>query len=555
MEIDPPLPSDFNPEKVARFRALFFEESAELLQEAELCLQNSEITGDDETVGTLFRSIHSIKSGAAALGMHRVVAYAHVFEATLEELRRGSYALDNLRRHLFLRGYDMMATLLGAESAKQSLPENLEAELTKAFEVLSGAASAVRSDMAQRAPNHMIMPPVQSQTPVIRIEIAKIDRLVNLASELTILEGMLRQRAETVLATVGKVASENNGLLHGLDQLALQLRDLHDAAMGARAQPLDNVFQRLPRLVRELAESLDKRVTLTVSGGEVEVDKTIIEQLMEPLTHILRNAIDHGIETVGLRQNAGKPTAGTINLHARCIDNRLLITIVDDGKGLDMAALRTKAAALEYHAETEAELADLIFRPGLSTADTVSEISGRGVGLDAVRHNLTGLGGSITVSSTVGQGTCFHISLPLTLAVMDGMVISIGGELYVLPLTDVQEALRVSPAALIKRGELPPLLRHHDRYIPLVDASILLDCGKSPPIANDLLIAIIGTGIASAALCIDHIVGQQQIVVRPVTMSDAETRISATILGDGRVALILTVAQVMAALQKPRIAA
>ena len=401
----------------------------------------------------------------------------------------------------------------------------------------------------------MITPPVQSQAAVIRIEIAKIDRLVNLASELTILEGMLRQRAETVLATVGKVASESNSLLQGLDQLALQLRDLHDAAMGARAQPLENVFQRLPRLVRELAESLDKRVTLTVLGGEVEVDKTIIEQLMEPLTHILRNAVDHGIETVGLRQNAGKPTAGTINLDARCIDNRLLITIADDGKGLDMTALRIKAAALGYHAETEAELADLIFRPGLSTADTVSKISGRGVGLDAVRHNLTALGGSITVSSTIGQRTCFHISLPLTLAVMDGMVISIGGELYVLPLTDVQEALRVSPAALIRRGGLPPLLRHHDRYIPLVDASTLLDCGNAPPIANDLLIAVIGTGIASAALCIDHIVGQQQIVVRPVTLSDAETRISATILGDGRVALILTVAQIMAALQKPRIAA
>jgi two-component system chemotaxis sensor kinase CheA len=374
--------------------------------------------------------------------------------------------------------------------------------------------------------------------PTIRVDLDKVDRLVNLVGELVITQAMLSQRA----AELPKESQVGGGLAD-LEHL---VRELQESVMAIRTQPVKSVFQRMPRLVRELASQTGKKVRLVVEGETTEVDKTVIERLGEPLTHMIRNAIDHGLETPEERRAAGKPEEGTVTLSAEHRGGRIMIEVGDDGRGIDRTRVRQKAAERGLippgAALSDEETDNLIFMPGFSTASQVSNISGRGVGMDVVRRNIIDLGGRIGIGSTPHQGSRFSLTLPLTLAVLDGMVVAIGSQTFVLPLSHIVESLKPKSCDIKPFGERR-LLNVRGAHVPLIDTGAVLGVEDALPAEQGVVILVESQGTGRLALAVDAIIGQRQVVIksfednyRPIAGIAA-----ATILGDGRVALILDV--------------
>ena len=384
-------------------------------------------------------------------------------------------------------------------------------------------------------------PPVARRTGggTIRVDLDRIDRLMNLVGEIVITQSMLSERA------IGLAKRESASFVDALFSLARQTRELQDNVMAVRAQPVKVVFQRLPRLVRELERTLGKKAHLVLAGEDTEVDKTIVEELADPLIHMIRNSMDHGLESPEERLAAGKQPDGTIRVSAEHRGSRILICVTDDGRGINREKLVAKAKSrglLAADAEPTAEEADnLIFHPGLSTAQAVTDVSGRGVGMDVVRRNVEGMGGRITVESTPGRGCRFTLGLPLTLAVLDGMIVRAGTERFVFPLSSIVETMQLEPGAveplpggrniLQLRGEIAPLLK-------LRDLLGIRAIGEEP------IVVIVETEtVPRLAIAVDEIIGQQQVVVKNLESSfrRVEGVSAATILGDGLVALILDV--------------
>jgi two-component system chemotaxis sensor kinase CheA len=378
--------------------------------------------------------------------------------------------------------------------------------------------------------------------PSVRVDVAKVDRLVNLVGELVINQAMLVQLGAALPPDACP------GLATGLETLSQHLRELQEGVMAIRTQPVKSVFSRMPRLVRELSSQLGKDVRLVVTGEATEVDKTVIEQLADPLTHLLRNALDHGIETPSERIAAGKPAQGTVHLSAEQRSGRILIEISDDGRGIDrarvLARARERGLVAPEATPSEAEIDELIFLPSFSTAATVSAVSGRGVGMDVVRRNIQALGGRISVDSRFGEGSRFVLSLPLTLAVMDGLVVSVGREAYILPIASIVESLRPRPQdihAVVGRGQV---LAIRGAYVPLLPLHHRFAVtGAEPDPARGIVVIVETDNAGRLGLLVDDLVGQQQVVVKSLEANyGAVPGIGgATILGNGRVALILDV--------------
>ena len=380
----------------------------------------------------------------------------------------------------------------------------------------------------------------------IRVDLERVDRLIDLVGELVINQAMLAQRvAECGLARASAVAV-------GLDDLEQLTREIQDSVMAIRAQPVKSVFQRFPRLVREIAAMTGKEVRLIMEGEGTEVDKTVIERLSDPLTHMIRNAIDHGLETPEEREAAGKPREGMVKLAALHRSGRIVIEITDDGKGINRPRVRQIAIDKGLIAP-EANLADdeidnLIFMPGFSTAAAVSDLSGRGVGMDVVRRSIQSLGGRINISSRPGQGSTFTLSLPLTLAVLDGMVVTVGGQTLVAPLTAIIESLQPKAADVRNLGPNAQVIVIRDTHVPLIDIGRTLGYRtQSPPATEGVALLVEGEGGARAALMVDAIQGQRQVVIKSLEANYRPVPgiAAATILGDGRVALILDIDAVM----------
>ncbi|MEK0084995.1 chemotaxis protein CheW [Benzoatithermus flavus] len=378
----------------------------------------------------------------------------------------------------------------------------------------------------------------------IRVDIGRIDRLINLVGEIVVVQAVL---AEQSLALD---ASRHSGLIDAVVALSRRSRELHEAVMAVRAQPVKTVFQRLPRLVRELSQALGKQAKLVLFGESTEVDKTIIEELSEPLTHLLRNAMDHGLEPAEERLAAGKPPEGTITIGAEQRGGRIVITVADDGRGINREKLLAKASSRGLVPEgtrlAPEEIDALIFHPGLSTADSISDVSGRGVGMDVVKRNIQAMGGRIGLHSEPGQGCRFTLSLPLTLAVLDGMVLKLGTQRYVVPLQSIVETICAGGAAVNVLPGGREALRMRDHLIPLVRlaAAMGLPADTAPAAGgeDDVVIVVIETETGQRiALLVDEIIGQQQVVVRSIEQAYGQVRgvAGASILGDGRVALIL----------------
>jgi two-component system chemotaxis sensor kinase CheA len=377
---------------------------------------------------------------------------------------------------------------------------------------------------------------------VIRVDPERIDRLIDLVGELVINQAMLAQR----VGEYGIAPSSN--LAMGLDELEQLTREIQDSVMAIRAQPVKSVFQRMPRLVREVANMTGKQARLVMDGENTEVDKTVIERLADPITHMLRNAIDHGLESPEERKAAGKNPEGVVRLAALHRSGRIVIEVQDDGKGINrerVHSIAVKKGLISPDLQlTDEEIDNLIFLPGFSTADKISDVSGRGVGMDVVKRSVQALGGRISITSRPGLGSTFTLSLPLTLAVLDGMVVDVAGETLVIPLACIVESLRPKAEEIRPLGPVGSVLAVRDSFVPLIDVGLTLNYREHSPAATEGVVLLVeGEDGSRAALVADAIHGQRQVVIKSLEQNyqQVEGVAAATILGDGRVALILDV--------------
>ncbi len=375
----------------------------------------------------------------------------------------------------------------------------------------------------------------------IRVDLDKVDRVVNMVGELVITQSMLTQQMDETLR------ARYTELVRGLEVLAQTTRGLQDSVMAIRAQPVKSVFSRMPRLVRELGLKTGKKMKLETIGENTEIDKTVIEQLSDPLTHMVRNSADHGIESVEKRLAAGKPETGTIRLSAEQAGGNILIIVEDDGAGINrervLQVARDRGVVPLDVQPSEEQIDQLIFAPGFSTAEAVSDISGRGVGMDVVLSNIKKIGGSVHVRSWTGRGTRMTLRLPLTLAVLDVMLVKVGMSPYVVPLSSIVETIQCSRASFERVPSGGLVLQVRGEYVQVIDLAQRFDMQTETEQANRFVVLCEAEGSHKVALIVDDIIGQQQVVIKSLeeNFERVEGIAGGTILGDGNVALIVDV--------------
>ncbi|WP_101049035.1 chemotaxis protein CheW [Macromonas nakdongensis] len=379
----------------------------------------------------------------------------------------------------------------------------------------------------------------QLETTTLRVSVSKIDQLINQVGELVITQAMLAQNSRSLDATL------NQQLLSGLADLERNTRDLQESVMSIRMIPMSVVFSRFPRMLRDLATKLGKKVDLITHGEATELDKGLIEKITDPLTHLIRNSCDHGIELPDVRLANGKPETGTITLSAAHQGGSILIEVRDDGKGLSRQKLIDKARSKGIPVSndmSDQEAWQLIFAPGFSTAEVVTDVSGRGVGMDVVKKNIAALGGSVELDSSEGFGMSVKVRLPLTLAIMDGMTVRVADEVYILPLSSVVESFQVQAKDINTVAQNAQLVKVRDEYMPVIEVDRLFDVPRAAEaVPGNTIMVVIESDGTRVALMVDELLGQQQVVIKNLESNYRKVQYvsGATILGDGSVSLIL----------------
>ena len=378
------------------------------------------------------------------------------------------------------------------------------------------------------------------ESSTLRVSVEKVDQLINLVGELVITQAMLAQNSKDIDSALHQQLSA------GLADLERNTRDLQEAVMSIRMIPMSLVFNRFPRMLRDLAGKLGKKVELVQVGEATELDKGLVEKITDPLTHLVRNSVDHGIESPADRVAKGKPETGTITLIASHQGGSIVIEVRDDGKGLNRDKLLKKARERGIDAPdtmTDQEVYGLIFAPGFSTADVVTDVSGRGVGMDVVKKNITALGGTVEIDSAEGYGMTVRVRLPLTLAIMDGMSVGVGEECYILPLSSVVESFQVQPGMIKTIGGTGRVVEVRDEYMPVVDLERVFDVPRFDFERVSNIMVVVEAEGGRVALLVDELLGQQQVVVKNLESNyrKVDDVSGATIMGDGRVALILDI--------------
>ncbi len=375
----------------------------------------------------------------------------------------------------------------------------------------------------------------------IRVAVEKVDQLINLVGELVITQSMLQQHANTLEPGI------HGDLLNSMSQLERNARDLQESVMSIRMMPMEYVFSRFPRLVRDLATKLDKKVELTLQGSSTELDKSLIERIIDPLTHLVRNSLDHGVESPACRLESGKSDTGNLILSAEHRGGSICIEVTDDGAGLNHEKILAKARAsgIPLHDNmTDDDIGLLIFAPGFSTAEQVTDVSGRGVGMDVVKRNIQQMGGHVEINSKQGQGTTIRILLPLTLAILDGMSVRVGDEVFILPLNAVMESLQPEAKDLKALAGGERVLEVRGEYLPLVALSAVFDVQNAHADPTRGIAIILQTAGKRYALLVDQLIGQHQVVVKNLESNYRKVAgiSAATIMGDGNVAFIVDIA-------------
>jgi len=411
--------------------------------------------------------------------------------------------------------------------------------------VLVPTAAATTKSAAAAVAAKADKPVAAAESTTLRVSVEKIDQLINLVGELVITQAMLAQKAQAL------DPNQHSGVVAGLTDLERNTRDLQDSVMGIRMIPMSFVFNRFPRMLRDLASKLDKRIELKTSGEATELDKGLIEKITDPLTHLVRNSVDHGIESPNHRIAAGKPAHGTITLSARHQGGSIVIEVRDDGRGLNRE--RILAKAVEKGIPIPDKMPDqdvwqLIFAPGFSTADVVTDVSGRGVGMDVVKRNITSLGGTVELESALGQGTRVSVRLPLTLAIMDGMSVGVGGEVYILPLASVVETFQADQSKIKSLADQGKVVQVREEYLPVRPLAKLFDVPNPATETSRSIMVIVEAEGKRSALVVDELIGQHQVVVKNLEANyrKVDGISGATIMGDGRVGLILDISYLVA---------
>lgn len=529
-------------------------------------------TGDDgrQRVQQLLRAVHSIKGGAGFSGCHTIEQVAHLVESVLEAVDRGEVAKDSPTVDVLLTATDRITALV--DDAEHSNDWDVSDVLTRLEALLAAGDTFVAGDKAigDSGPEALPagLPPggapasavaISATTPgidrvgTLRIPVGLTDRLMTLAGELVLVRNQTRRFTEANQPLPGPV----------IQRLDTVTGEFQETILQTRMQPVANVFGRFPRLVRDLARQLGKQIELEMAGTEVEMDKTILDLISDPLTHLVRNSCDHGIESPEDRTRAGKAPEGRITLTARHLGDQICITVADDGRGIDRAAVSRRA--IEHRVRTpdeiarldDKELLALILLPGFSTASQVTDLSGRGVGMDVVKTNLAQVGGSLEIESVTGRGTTFNLCLPLTLAIIPCLLVEAAGQRYAITQKDLEGLVCVHPGqpqARIEKTVDQEVIRLRGRLLPLVRLPKLLSAGdradgceraaafrEADCADSSVLLAVVKSGSRRFGLVVDSVVASEEIVVKPMHASLRHLSVysGATILGDGRVALIL----------------
>jgi len=440
------------------------------------------------------------------------------------------------------QGYGFFDNAPGAPGAPGVAPASGQSPAPAA----AGSATAATEASARAGAARAVAPKPEAKagaaldSATLRVSVEKVDQLINLVGELVITQAMLAQNSKDLDAKL------HQQLGSGLADLERNTRDLQEAVMSIRMIPMSMVFNRFPRMLRDLASKLGKKVELVTQGEATELDKGMVEKITDPLTHLVRNSCDHGIEGPAERVAKGKPENGTITLVASHQGGSIVIEVRDDGKGLNRQKLLQKAREKGIDAPdtlTDNEVWNLIFAPGFSTAEVVTDVSGRGVGMDVVKKNITALGGSVDIDSAEGYGMSVKVRLPLTLAIMDGMSVGVGDECYILPLGSVVESFQVQGGMIKTIGTTGRVVEVRDEYMPVIDLEKVFEVPRFDfEHVSNIMVVVESEGVR-VALLVDELLGQQQVVVKNLEANYRKVNdvSGATIMGDGRVALILDI--------------
>ena len=595
----------------------FLVESEELLQCMDQDMVALESSPDDaELLNRIFRALHTIKGTSGFLGFEPVIRLSHRAEDVLNALRKGEAQLmrptidallaarDFLGKMLAdirqggLRQYDtdaLLKDLEAAENARQK-PPTLGELLVKQEVISAGTLDAVLAEQAassqpQRLGEMLVEKGLASATdvgdalvrqkeisqphsaiPTMRVEATKLDDLINLIGELVLERNCLLQLSRDLSSSKIGMKELGSSLSQSAARLSFITEELQSAGLKTRMVPIETVFRKFPRLVRDIAGNLNKEVDLVLLGEDTELDKTMVELIGDPLVHLVRNSLDHAIEVPEVRERAGKSRRGTIRLEARQEGDQIVIIIDDDGAGMDPERIGRKAVEKglvtteRLRALSPREILDFIFLPGFSTAEKTTDLSGRGVGMDVVRTNLKKLNGSVGIESRLGLGTTVKLRLPLTLAILPVLLVQVGEEVYALPLRSVVETAQIDPKlvhrvegseVLCLRGETLPLLRLDQLFSPAAALGPAASETSSKVGAGGQKVVIMGVGERRIALLVDHLLGQESTVIKPLGsyLHGCFSLAGATIGGDGRVRLVLDPSGLLENLQSAAVAA
>ncbi len=505
--------------------------------------------GDDEALARIFRAVHTIKGTCGFFGMPRLEALSHAGENVLTRLLGGELRFGPAVVDLLLRLVDAIRGILAEIERSGGEGEPEVGELTAKLELFAaeGAVEPAVADPAAAAPAPaseaaaaVAAPPRAAQT--VRIGVKALDSLMNLVGELVLARNQIAEFP---------VAPGDTAFASAAQQLSRITTDLQEAVMAARMEPVGRIWSKFPRVVRDLAVVFGKQVRIEMRGRETELDRTILEAISDPLTHLLRNSLDHGLEPPAVRAAAGKPEEGLLLLSAYQEGGYVVIELRDDGAGIDPAKIKREAVARGVLTAKEAkglsiqEALDLVFRPGFTTASEVTSVSGRGVGMDVVKSNIERVGGAVDLESRPGLGTTVRIRLPLTLAIISGMIVRSAGHRFIIPQAHLRELHRLEGTDRIESVHDAPVFRLRDRLLPLVHLDTALGLRtRAARNGETVFIAVLETEEQRYGLVVDGILDTQETVVKPLGLPLERIPVyaGATILGDGTVALILDVA-------------
>jgi two-component system chemotaxis sensor kinase CheA len=534
-----------------RYAELFAAEAREHLAEMSRALVSLENSPDDrDSLDSIFRSVHTIKGMAAAMGYEAATRLAHNIESVLDELRHDRRTVDSTVIDLLLKSNDgleevVVATVEGSQPADPAvLIEQLvlwrvsgEAAPATAPHSPSPPAPAPDAEARSRAERR------QAQTDSrVRVDIRRLDALMNLIGELAIVRGQLRAlAADSGLEALQDAVERAGGLIS----------EMQTEVVESRMVPVWQIFDRFPRVVRDAARTLGKETEFVVEGKSLELDRALLDAISDPLVHLLRNAVDHGIETPEQRVKAGKPRAGRIELVARRERSRVIVEVRDDGRGIDKAVVISKAreAGTLLAGDTEPsaqELFRIMARPGFSTAAEITDLSGRGVGLDVVNNAIRGLGGAVEVMTRERAGTTFRMELPLTLAILRALLVEVGGQVYAVPATFTRESF-LAPSSEISQAHGREWVQRRTERLPLTRLQRLFGNGASNapngPADGDVHVVALEFGGTRLAVSVDNFVGEEEIVVKSFSMPRGAVPVfsGATVRPNGRPALVLDV--------------